>query len=117
MSARLIDFYFACNDAMAYDLAVTHAAWCFSGDGRDYRPEVGQALVEGYESVRPLEDTERAGAAIAGAGRGAAVHFQPRAGLDRNAGRCAGNEQGSDGFRAAGWNSIGAEGEGRSRVA
>ena len=52
--SALIDFYFACNDAMAYDLAVTHAAWSFSGDGRDYLPEVGEALLDGYESVRTL---------------------------------------------------------------
>ncbi len=57
--SALIDFYFACSDAMAYDLAVTHAAWSFSGDGRSYRPEVGQALVEGYESVRKLREEER----------------------------------------------------------
>jgi len=58
--SALIDFYFACNDAMAYDLAVTHAAWSFTGDGHTYRPEVGQALVEGYESVRKLSEEERA---------------------------------------------------------
>jgi homoserine kinase type II len=55
----LIDFYFACNDVTAYDLAVTHAAWCFNKDGRGFRPEIGKALVEGYESVRPLSASER----------------------------------------------------------
>lgn len=58
--SALIDFYFACNDAMAYDLAVTHAAWCFADGGSTYRADVGTALVEGYESVRPLEPAERA---------------------------------------------------------
>lgn len=57
--SALIDFYFACNDAMAYDLAVTHAAWSFVGHGQRFRPEIGGALVQGYESVRPLEHAER----------------------------------------------------------
>lgn len=56
----LIDFYFACTDMMAYDLAVTHAAWSFTKGGHDYRPDIGAALVEGYQSVRPLEAAERA---------------------------------------------------------
>lgn len=56
----LIDFYFACEDVMAYDLAVTHAAWCFEDEGRLYRPELGRDLVQGYESVRPLSPQERA---------------------------------------------------------
>ncbi|MGB3795543.1 MAG: homoserine kinase [Alteraurantiacibacter sp.] len=71
--SALIDFYFACNDAMAYDLAVTHAAWSFSGDGRDYRPEVGQALVAGYESERPLTHEERVAMPLLA--QGAALRF------------------------------------------
>ena len=55
----LIDFYFACTDMMAYDLAVTHAAWSFTKGGHAYRSDVGSALVEGYESIRPLTDAER----------------------------------------------------------
>lgn len=58
--SALIDFYFACNDAMAYDLAVTHAAWSFADHGHTYRAEIGRALMEGYESVRQLEQAERA---------------------------------------------------------
>ena len=55
----LIDFYFACTDSMAYDLAVTHAAWSFAGPTQGYRAEVGSALVKGYESVRQLTAEER----------------------------------------------------------
>ena len=69
----LIDFYFACNDITAYDLAVTHAAWCFDNEGRGFRPEIGSALIAGYESVRPLSHDERA--ALPVLARGAAMRF------------------------------------------
>ena len=55
----MIDFYFACTDAMAYDLAVTHAAWSFDRTGARFDEGIGRALVEGYETVRPLEESER----------------------------------------------------------
>jgi len=69
----LIDFYFACTDITIYDLAVTHAAWCFDAGGRSFRPEIGTALVEGYESVRPISDAERA--ALPALARGASMRF------------------------------------------
>lgn len=68
----LIDFYFACSGAMALDLAVTHAAWCFD-DASSYLPALGAALVEGYESVRPLEAQERA--LLPEIAKGAALRF------------------------------------------
>lgn len=46
----LIDFYFACTDIRAYDLAVTHAAWSFSSDGSQYYPALGDAIVAGYSN-------------------------------------------------------------------
>lgn len=55
----LIDFYFACTDLTAYDVAVTHAAWCFDGEGRKFDPAISAALLEGYESLRPLSEAER----------------------------------------------------------
>jgi homoserine kinase type II len=69
----LIDFYFACNDITAYDLAVTHAAWCFSSDGRNFDAALSEALLAGYEAVRPLLDDERA--ALPVLARGAAMRF------------------------------------------
>lgn len=69
----LIDFYFACTDITAYDLAVTHAAWCFDATGRGFRPDIGAALVDGYESVRPLSAGERA--ALPVLARGASLRF------------------------------------------
>ncbi|PZU08595.1 homoserine kinase [Sphingomonas sp.] len=71
--AGVIDFYFACTDIRAWDLAVTHTAWCFSGDGADYDASLGRALVEGYESAFPLLPDERAAFAILA--RGACVRF------------------------------------------
>lgn len=56
----IIDFYFACDEAVAYDLAVAHAAWSFDRSGERHDTAVGRALLEGYESVRPLEPRERA---------------------------------------------------------
>jgi len=56
----LIDFYFACDGLMAYDLAVTHAAWCFDKPGGLFDAALGEALVAGYESVRLLDHAERA---------------------------------------------------------
>ncbi|MCB2058502.1 MAG: homoserine kinase [Novosphingobium sp.] len=69
----LIDFYFACTDLLAYDVAVTHAAWCFGGAGRDFDPAISAALLAGYESVRPLSPEERA--ALPVLARGAALRF------------------------------------------
>ncbi|WP_334182636.1 homoserine kinase [Novosphingobium sp.] len=69
----LIDFYFACTDLLAYDVVVTHTAWCFSNDGTQFLPELSRALIEGYEAVRPLSDAERA--ALPLLARGAAIRF------------------------------------------
>ncbi len=69
----LIDFYFACTDITAYDVAVTHAAWCFGGDGRRFYPDLSAALLAGYEAVRPLSPAERA--ALPLLARGAALRF------------------------------------------
>lgn len=56
----LIDFYFACTDYFAYDLAVLHAAWCFPADGAAPLPAHSEALMEGYQSVRRLSAAELA---------------------------------------------------------
>jgi homoserine kinase type II len=55
--AGLIDFYFACSDITAYDMAVTHAAWCFTRDG-SFRSDIAAALLSGYEERRPLSEAE-----------------------------------------------------------
>jgi homoserine kinase type II len=68
----LIDFYFACNDITAYDLAVTHAAWCFGKDG-SFKPAIAEALVAGYGARRTLSEAERQ--ALPVLARGAAMRF------------------------------------------
>lgn len=70
--AGLIDFYFACNDALAYDVAVALNAWCFEAD-YSFNATKGHALLKGYQSVRRLQDEERA--ALPVLCRGAALRF------------------------------------------
>ncbi|ARN80564.1 homoserine kinase [Methylocystis bryophila] len=53
----LIDFYFACCDAFAYDLAISFNAWCFDADWT-YIPAKGRALVQAYQRIRPLDARE-----------------------------------------------------------
>lgn len=69
----LIDFYFAANDFFAYDLAVTHAAWCFEKESGIFRPDIASSLMRGYNAVRPLSDEEHAALPILV--RGAAMRF------------------------------------------
>ncbi len=68
----IIDFYFACNDLLAYDVAICLNAWCFEPDGA-YNITKGRALLAGYESARPLTPEE--GAALPRLARGAALRF------------------------------------------
>ena len=68
----LIDFYFACNDLYAYDLATCLNAWCFEKDF-SFNLTKGTALLEGYQSVRPLSDAEKA--ALPVLARGSALRF------------------------------------------
>ncbi|MDZ3831283.1 MAG: homoserine kinase [Sphingopyxis sp.] len=69
----LIDFYFAATDFRAYDVAVTHASWTFSDDGRDCDPALAGALMRGYASEVTLNDAEFA--ALPLLARGAALRF------------------------------------------
>ena len=55
----VIDVYYACNDALAYDLAVTLNDWCFEADGT-LNPARWQAMTAAYRARRELTDAERA---------------------------------------------------------
>ncbi len=68
----LIDFYFACTDALAYDVAICLNAWCFEAD-HSYNVTKGKSLLSSYAAVRPLSAEERR--ALALLARGAALRF------------------------------------------
>jgi len=68
----VIDFYFACTDFLAYDLAICLNAWCFERE-RDFNFTKGQAMIAAYEKVRPLTPAERD--ALPLLARGAALRF------------------------------------------
>lgn len=70
--AAAFDFYFACVDALAYDIAVALNAWCFEADG-SFNITAARAFVAGYESRRPLSAVERA--ALPVLAHGAAMRF------------------------------------------
>ena len=68
----VIDFYFACNDFLAYDVAICLNAWCFEPD-LSFNATKGMRLVGGYQRVRPLGPEEIA--ALPLLARGAAFRF------------------------------------------
>ncbi|WP_425104961.1 homoserine kinase [Ancylobacter sp.] len=68
----LIDFYFGCNDLLAYDVAICLNAWCFEPDGA-FNQTKGRALLAAYQAERPLGLDEIA--ALPLLARGAALRF------------------------------------------
>ncbi len=68
----LIDFYFACNDLYAYDVATCLNAWCFEKD-HSFNLTKGTALLAGYQERRPLSAAEKA--ALPLLARGSALRF------------------------------------------
>lgn len=68
----LIDFYFACRDALAYDVAVCLNAWCFEPD-MSFNVTKARALLAGYTAGRPMSEVEVA--ALPLLARGAAMRF------------------------------------------
>lgn len=68
----LIDFYFACNDVLAYDIAVCLNAWCFETDG-DFNVTKAKKMLRAYDKVRELSKAEIQ--ALPLLARGAAMRF------------------------------------------
>lgn len=54
----IIDFYYACNDALLYDIAVTVNDWCCNDDYSLNKEKV-TALLNAYNQHRPLETIEQ----------------------------------------------------------
>lgn len=69
----LIDFYFACTEIRAWDVAVTHSAWSFAPEDDSYRIDLGAALVAGYDATFGLSEAERA--ALPVLARGSCLRF------------------------------------------
>jgi homoserine kinase type II len=68
----LIDFYFACTDFLAYDLAVCLNAWCFEPDF-SFNVTKSTGLIEAYQSMRKLKPEEIE--ALPVLARGSALRF------------------------------------------
>ncbi|EJF90539.1 homoserine kinase [Bartonella tamiae] len=68
----IIDFYFSCNDYLAYDIAICLNAWCFERDF-SYNLTKGQALLKNYNSVRSFDIREITAMPILA--RGASLRF------------------------------------------
>ena len=68
----LIDFYFACNDYFAYDVAVCLNAWCFERD-RSFNVTKARQFLHAYASVRDVSRAEIE--ALPMLCRGAALRF------------------------------------------
>jgi homoserine kinase type II len=68
----LIDFYFACNDMLAYDVAICLNAWCFEVD-HSFNVTKARALLNAYARQRALSADEQE--ALPLLSRGAALRF------------------------------------------
>jgi homoserine kinase type II len=68
----LIDFYFACTDTLAYDVAICLNAWCFEPD-HSYNVTKGREMLQGYTRTRALSDAELDAMPLLA--RGAAMRF------------------------------------------
>lgn len=55
----IIDFYFSCNDFIAYELALTINAWCFNDD-LTFNYKNYNSLMMGFENISSLNIEEKA---------------------------------------------------------
>ncbi len=71
----IIDFYFACNDFWAYDIAITLLDWTYTKSNTEavFHPNLAVQLLKGYQSVRSIEQQEYQ--ALDSLAQGAAMRF------------------------------------------
>ncbi len=72
----LIDFYFACTDFLAYDIAICLNAWCFEADG-SFNVTKARLMLWNYQQVRPLSIGEFEALPILARGRGHPLSADP----------------------------------------
>ena len=89
----LIDFYFACTDTLAYDVAICLNAWCFEPD-HSYNVTKGRALLQGYVAARPLSVEERAALPLLARGAASALPADAAGRLAQRAARRDGAPEG-----------------------
>lgn len=53
----IIDFYYACNDCLAYDVAIAVNDWCLAQDGHLHDENLN-ALMNAYQAIRPFNALE-----------------------------------------------------------
>ncbi|MEM6901963.1 MAG: phosphotransferase, partial [Pseudomonadota bacterium] len=68
----VIDFYFACEDFFAYEIAICMNAWCFEPD-ISFNVTKARQMLKTYQATRPLSEAELA--AIPLLARGSALRF------------------------------------------
>ena len=68
----IIDFYFACNDYYAYELAICINAWCFNSNN-ELDSKKSNSILQAYQIHRKLLETEKKAFPILV--RGAAMRF------------------------------------------
>ena len=89
----LIDFYFACTDTLAYDVAICLNAWCFETD-HSYNVTKGRALLASYTKTRPLSADEWEKLPLLARGAVGAFSAHPAGRLARRAAGRAGAAEG-----------------------
>lgn len=58
MLGGFIDFYYACHDVLAYDVAIAANEWCIRADG-SFDAVKRDAFLAAYQAVRPFEAAEQ----------------------------------------------------------